>query len=193
MKIITKLALINVIMFIITMYIIPNIFNLLVLYPIGDSKFMFYQVLTSIFLHGNLNHIIFNMITLLSFGYYLEDNLGKNKLLSLYLLCGIIPNIIWMVLMNSPAIGASGAICGLITSYYLLNTESKVYLFFIIPIKIKYFIYGFALFSLIFSILQYFDSTNGFGIAHLIHLNGIIVGYLITKYWLKHNLLTNNN
>lgn len=77
----------------------------------------YWQVLTSIFLHGSLEHLVFNMLALYAFAYQLERALGHLNFLALYLLGGIITNIIslsYLYFKNVNMVGASGAICVLL-------------------------------------------------------------------------------
>jgi len=164
-------------------------FTYLSLYNISDSNFRFWQPLTSMFLHGGLFHILCNMLVLWSFGNPIEQTIGTKKFLQLYFLSGLVSAIFWMFLGTGPAVGASGALCGLMSAFLFIAPESEVLLFFIIPIKIKNAIYGFAVFSLVFGLLSLLNPSYGFGIGHFAHLGGLIGGYLIAYYWKTKNLI----
>lgn len=154
-------------------------------YNISNPNFAIWQPLTSMFLHGGIIHILLNMFVLWQFGNQIEQVINTKKFLSLYFLSGITSGILYMFFsnINIPAVGASGAICGLLAAYVFIAPETKVLLFFFIPMKIKNMIYGFAAFSLIFGLLSLINPTLGFGIAHFGHLGGLVGGYLLTYYW----------
>jgi len=180
-----SLILINVILFIIS-YFIPLVTQY-ALYPVSSPNFMFYQVLTTMFLHGGLLHLVLNMIMLWSFGNQIENVIGTKKFLQLYFLSGLVSSLLWMFLGIGPAVGASGALSGLLAAYLFIAPEAKVMFFFVIPMKIKNLIYGFGAFSLVFGLLSLINPTFGFGVGHFAHLGGLIGGYLIANYWVKRN------
>jgi membrane associated rhomboid family serine protease len=186
---IRNLIIANVILFILSMYIFPIIFTYGASYNIVSSDFGLWQPLTSMFLHGGIIHLVVNMFVLWSFGNQLEEIIGTKKFLSLYFLSGIVSGCLWMMVGTGAAVGASGALCGLMAAYIFIAPESTVLLFFFIPVKIKNAVYGFAAFSLIFGCLSLINPSLGFGIAHFGHLGGLIGGYLITYYWKTKNLI----
>jgi membrane associated rhomboid family serine protease len=183
-----NLIIANFIFFIISL-IIPSILNIFAIYNITDENFKMYQILTSMFLHGGFIHLGFNMFMLWSFGNQIEQTIGINKFLKLYFISGITSGILWMLLGTGPAVGASGALCGLLAAYIFIAPEAKVMMFFIIPMKIKSAAYGFGAFSLIFGLLSLINPTYGFGIGHFAHLGGLIGGYLLTRYWKEKSLI----
>jgi len=184
-----NLILINVVLFAASLFSISLIFKYFAMYNILDNKFAIWQPLTSMFLHGGFFHLLFNMIVLWSFGNQLEENVGTKKFLTLYFLSGIVSAIFWMFLGTGPAVGASGALSGLLAAYIFIAPEAKVLLFFIIPMKIKNMVYGFAGFSLVFGLLSLVNPSYGFGVGHFAHLGGLVGGYILTYYWKSKNLI----
>lgn len=182
------LIVLNVVFFILS-YIIPSMITYFASYNIMSPNFGIWQPLTSMFLHGGFIHLALNMFVLWSFGNQTEMVLGRNKFLILYFLSGIFGGVLWMFLGACAAVGASAALCGLVAAYVFIAPESTVLLFFIIPMKIKNLVYGFAAFSLVFGILSLIDPSFGFGIGHFGHLGGLIGGYLLTYYWKRNNLI----
>ena len=183
-----NLILLNVIIFIIS-YFIPSMITYGAVYNIANPEFAIWQPLTSMFLHGGLLHIGFNMLMLWSFGNQLEEIIGTKKFLTLYFISGLVSGILWMLFGIGAAVGASGALCGLLAAYVFIAPEAKVLLFFIIPMKIKNLVYGFGIFSLIFGVLSMINPAYGFGVGHFGHLGGLIGGYLLTQYWAKRKLI----
>jgi hypothetical protein len=182
-----NLIIANVIIYILTCYLFPTTFNLFAVYPLSDPNFEIWQPITSMFLHANFTHILINMFVLYSFGTQLEKMIGQNKFSTLYIVSGIISGASWLLFGTSAAVGASGALCSLMSAYMLIVPDSKVLLLFIIQMKIKHAIYGFGVISFIFSILQFINPIYGFGVGHIVHLSGLIVGYILTLYWKNTN------
>jgi len=91
--------------------------------------------------------------------------------------------------MNTPAVGASGAIYGVLVAFGMAFPESKLFLMFVpVPIKAKYFIpvlIGLDLFS---GVTGY--SIFGSGIAHFAHVGGALIGFIMAWYW-KRNQFNN--
>ena len=148
----------------------------------------YWQLLTSIFMHGSVMHIFFNMYALYLFGKPLEERWGKIKFLSFYLATGILANlasVVFYIFLNKsvpPMVGASGAIFGVLLAFGGYYPDLILLLFFIIPMKTKWAILAFAVLSIFFQITGTFG-----GIAHITHLFGIIFGYLILLIFFRFN------
>ena len=179
------LIIINTIIFIASYYYMPSLIDSGAIYNISDPNFQPYQIITSMFLHGSVMHLLGNMIALWFTGNFIDKSISSKKFLILYFISGISSSVLCMLVSPSPAVGASGAISGIMAALLFFAPESKILLFFVIPMKIKNFIYGLAAFSLVFGILSIINSNLGFGIAHFGHLGGLIGGYLTVLYW-KH-------
>ena len=184
-----NLILMNVILFALSLFAMSTVFQYFAIYNIIDPRFAIWQPLTSMFLHGGFFHILFNMIVLWSFGNQLEQTIGTKKFITIYFLSGVVSALFWMFLGTGPAVGASGALSGLLAAYVFIAPEAKVLLFFFIPMKIRNMVYGFAAFSFIFGILSLINPAYGFGIGHFAHLGGLVGGYLLTYYWKTKNLI----
>lgn len=187
-NVIRNLIIINVIAYVISVFL-PIFIKLFAIYPISDPNFIIWQPFTSMFLHGNLVHLLLNMIVLWSFGTQLYQMIGYKKFMILYFISGILSGGCWLLFGTGAAVGASGALCGLIGAYLIISPNTKVLLFFIIPMKIKYFIFGFGICSLIYAILQYINPSYGFGVGHIVHLGGLVIGYVLTLYWRNNSQL----
>jgi membrane associated rhomboid family serine protease len=145
----------------------------------------YYQLITSAFLHADLFHLMFNMLALFSFGTYLESFFSSRlgpEIGSLYfaiiyfvsLLTGSLLTTIFN--FRNPqyiAVGASGAISGIIFSFIIFFPKSQILVFFI-PIPA----YMFAFLYIIISVI---GMKNKFGnIGHEAHLGGAIGGLITT-------------
>lgn len=147
----------------------PEFSSLLALMPAYLSEAP-WTLLTSMFAHGDMGHLFFNMFALFVFGTALERKIGSGNFLLLYLLSGIVGGIGFM-LLDSPfgsAVGASGAIYGVIGAVALLMPNMVVYLMGIpMPMYIAGFVYlGIELFGL----------GAADGIAHSAHILGLFGG-----------------
>ncbi|MGQ9559066.1 MAG: rhomboid family intramembrane serine protease [Candidatus Oleimicrobiaceae bacterium] len=147
-----------------------------------------WQLFTYMFLHGNLLHILVNMLFLWVFGSDLERVWGWRRLLTYYLTCGVGAGLFHLLFrMHSlvPVVGASGAVYGLLMAYGLLFPERVItlFLFFILPIhiKAKYLVLLFGGLSLLGGLGSLFGSEGG--VAYLAHLGGMVVGYLYLRRW----------
>jgi rhomboid family protein len=94
---------------------------------------------TSMFMHAELSHILFNMIFLWTFGRRVEDACGAWRFLLFYLLAGLIANIGFDLLTNSdaPGIGASGAIAGVMGAYLILFPGALIRCFWFVGIVLR--------------------------------------------------------
>ncbi len=146
-----------------------------------------WTIFTSMFMHGGFFHLFANMLSLVFIGSLVEKLLGKRRYLWFYLLSGIAASAVYLLsefLFPSGlgAVGASGALFGLIGLLILLTPDLPVYLFFIpIPIKMKYAGVGMLVLLWLISI------AGDIPIGNTAHLGGLIAGlvygvYLKSKY-----------
>lgn len=150
----------------------------------------FWQVFTYQFLHGGFFHIFFNMFVLWMFGTEVEMALGSKRFLRFYLLCGTGAGLITAIAFFSVpmlVIGASGAILGVLVAFALMFPNRVVYLYFLLPIKVKYLVMIIIGLDLLASI----SSGIGSGVAHLTHLGGALIGFLYMKPIWKMGFLRN--
>jgi membrane associated rhomboid family serine protease len=85
---------------------------------------------------------------------------------------------------NSPAVGASGAIFGLLLAFGMMYPNSLIYLYFAIPIKAKWFVIGYGLIELYSGI----SNQVGDNVAHFAHLGGMIFGFILIKIWSRQEI-----
>lgn len=172
-----QLLIINIVMFVITYLLfslqMPFVENL-ILFPIQSGYFRPYQLITYMFLHSSLTHIIFNMIGLVVFGPNLENKFGTSKFVKMYLIMGIVSGIFNMLFLTNPVLGASGAVWGIMMMFALFNPNDLLYLYFIIPVKAKYIIGVFFIIELYLSLMGSND-----GISHVAHVGGALTGMCI--------------
>ncbi|TVP58999.1 MAG: rhomboid family intramembrane serine protease [Gemmatimonadales bacterium] len=140
-------------------------------------------LLSSVFSHTMVFHLLINMIVLMSFGPPLEKLMGWRRFLAFYLLAGFIGSVAHATtsrfLMESgdmPALGASGAIAGLLLVFSLAFPKARVLLFFIIPIPAIVAALAFIGIDIWGLIAQMDD--GGLPIGHGAHLGGAFTGIL---------------
>jgi membrane associated rhomboid family serine protease len=138
-----------------------------------------WQFVTYMFLHGDVVHILSNMLTLYMFGNELERYWGAARFLRYYLITGIGAGVCsWIVGPESSIaiVGASGAIYGILLAFGLLYPNRIIYLNLLLPIKVKWMVLIMGAVTFLFSI------TGGEpGVAHVAHLGGMLVGYLMLR------------
>lgn len=184
--------------------------NILGLHFFKASDFRIYQIITYMFMHANFGHLFFNMFALWMFGNTLENIWGSKRFLLFYMVCGIgaglcqelvqyieyvsklsayatvntgsqiIPMAAYLNMMNT--VGASGAIYGLLLAFGMMFPDSRIYLYFLFPIKAKWFVIGYAVLELIMGI------GGADNVAHFAHLGGMLFGLILILYWKKHGV-----
>ena len=144
------------------------------------SKFKIWQLFTYLFIHGGIFHIFFNMFVLWMFGKDLESQWGKMEFLLFYFVCGIGAGLITVLFsVNSivPIVGASGAIYGLLLAYGFTYPNQMVYLYGLVPIKVKYMVLGLGAIAFFASL-----SASQSNVSHITHLSGMIIGLIFIYF-----------
>ncbi|HUL34926.1 MAG TPA: rhomboid family intramembrane serine protease [Candidatus Eisenbacteria bacterium] len=143
-----------------------------------------YPLFTSMFLHGGLMHLLGNMLFLYIFGDNVEDVFGHFGYLLFYIVCGIGSGLLHVAFnfhSAIPALGASGAISGVMGAYAVYFPRHRILTFFfifLIPIP-AIFILGY------WFVLQFLEGINGLGmaqqggVAFWAHVGGFVMGVLI--------------
>jgi membrane associated rhomboid family serine protease len=138
-----------------------------------------YRMFTSAFLHADIGHLAFNMLTLYFFAPVVYTYLGNFSFALIYVGSLIFGSLLTLLFHKEDysyrAIGASGAVTGILYSAILLQPDMNLYLFFI-PIPIPAYIFGIC--YLLYSI--YGMKAKNDNIGHTAHFGGAIGGYLIT-------------
>jgi membrane associated rhomboid family serine protease len=154
----------------------------------GTPQHALEPLFTSMFLHGGLMHLLGNMLFLYIFGDNIEDYFGHIGYVLFYLVCGIGSGLVHVLFnWNSavPAIGASGAISGVMGAYILLFPRARILTFFfifLIPVP-AYFILGY------WFVFQFLEAVGGGGtsggVAVWAHVGGFLIGLLITAVFAR--------
>ncbi len=145
------------------------------------SYFALWQLVTYLFIHSGISHLLFNMLALWMFGVPLEQTWGTKRFLKYYFLCGIGAGLCDVALhaavgdWGTRTVGASGAIYGLLMAFGVLFPNQTVLMGFLFPIKAKYMvmIYGAIELLLAFSVND--------GVSNIAHLGGMAFGYVYLR------------
>ncbi|MCV9930190.1 rhomboid family intramembrane serine protease [Flavobacterium sp. LS1R49] len=136
------------------------------------------RMLTSGFLHVDMTHLIFNMLTLWFFAPVVIQYLGNFSFVLIYIGSLVFGSLLTMIFHKNDysyrAVGASGAVTGILYSAILLRPDMMLGIFFIIPMPA----YLFGILYLLYSI--YGMRAKNDNIGHTAHFGGAIGGYLIT-------------
>ena len=174
------------------------------LHYIGATDFRPYQFVTYMFMHGSFAHLFFNMFALWMFGNAIENAWGPKRFLIFYFVCGIgagltqelvqyiqfsdihnfqnvnlggriVPVEDYLNMLTT--VGASGAVYGILLAFGMMWPNSMIYLYFLIPIKTKWFV-------LIYGLLELFTGFSSIdNVAHFAHVGGMVFGLLLILYW----------
>ncbi len=143
------------------------------------GKLMLWQPFTYLFFHGGIWHVLINMFVLWMFGSELEKYWGKREFLKFFFITGVgsgLVTILFSLGSSIPVVGASGAIYGVLLAYGLLFPNRLVYLYFLIPIKVKYLV-------ILIGTVTFFSSLNPeqSSVSHLTHLSGMVIGFIYLR------------
>jgi len=182
---IKALVLANIVAFVAT-WVAPslNLVGWFGLRPDDVFGLQLWRIVTYLFLHGSIFHILFNMLALWMFGVELERMWGSRYFTKYYFVCGVGGAATMLVVSLLPGfsgmyqaltIGASGAVYGILLAFALYFPNVPILLFFVFPVPARYAVMimgGIALLS---------SMEAGGGVAHAAHLGGLIAGYLYLK------------
>jgi membrane associated rhomboid family serine protease len=173
---------------------VPLLTDVFGLQPSAVVHGWLWQIVTYMFLHGGLLHILFNMLALWMFGTELERLWGTPYFLRFYFVTGIGAGILTVLFSLLPfdvgrqvfysnVIGASGAIYGLLLAYGLYFPDRPIYMYLVFAIPARYAV-------LIMGAIAFYSSVSGTGggIANATHLGGLLVAYLFIKGTRMHPL-----
>ena len=161
-------------------YLSPQIRAYLALNPVlFIQKHFYWTPLTYMFVHGGMNHILFNMLGLFFFGPQLEERMGSTEFLVYYFLTGILSGLFSLaVYLLTGAytvflMGASGGLFAILLAFAVFFPHSRVYLFGILPMRTPVMV-------TLYAAIEVFSMVFGFqgGVAHMTHLAGLLFGYL---------------
>ena len=176
--VVKNLLIINVIVYVAVHFLFnQSLSPYFIYFPYDGDSFQPIQIITHMFNHGNEPHLFFNMLTLFFFGPNVESMWGPKKFLFFYFACGLGSLFLHVVLSGSAAVGASGAISGVMVAFAYLFPEARL---FPIPIKVKY-----AVPLLLAYDLHLALAGKQIGVAHYAHIGGALTAVLLIYLFRK--------
>jgi rhomboid family protein len=151
----------------------------------GSLEMAFLPILTSMFLHSGFLHIAGNMLFLWIFGDNVEDFFGHIPYLFFYVVCGIgagLVHIFFNLYSHVPALGASGAISGVMGAYILLYPRARILtlvFIFLLPIPAVVVLGEWFIMQFLAGMNTLGGAASG-GVAWMAHIGGFLLGMLIT-------------
>lgn len=149
------------------------------------DRYRYWQLVTALFLHGSVGHLLGNMIPLWFFGSWIESEKGSRYFTQLYFSSGIGACVLQMAIdpaSTIPGIGASGAIFGLIVAYGILFRGRQVLVFGVFPMKAETVAAVFLAIEIYMCLTMVRD-----GVGHWVHMSGAVIGALFV--WLMRRLI----
>jgi membrane associated rhomboid family serine protease len=138
-----------------------------------------WTIVTYMFLHAGMSHILFNMLGLYFFGPRVEARLGSTRFVQLYFVSGIFGALVSMVFAaNAPIIGASAAVLGVTLAYARFWPRDKILLWMVIPIEVRWLV----VFYIVSSVYGGMNGSRG-GVADFAHLGGLLGAFLFL-WWI---------
>ncbi len=144
-----------------------------------------WSLITYFFMHGGFMHIIFNMLFLYWFGIIIKQFIGGSKVVSLYVLGGIVGGLLYLFMYNivppftdradvSIMLGASGGVYAVVVGAATLMPNYSMHLMFLGPVKIKYI-------ALVYVFISLVNTTGANAGGNLAHLGGAALGFIFIK------------
>ena len=186
---------------------VNTISDLFALHHYKSDVFRPYQLVTHMFMHGGIFHLLFNMLALWMFGSLIERAWGPKRFLIFYLVCGVAAAVTQLAsyaydyrhidgmnlsleqvieyqnaLRASYTVGASGAIMGVLAAFGYLFPNTELFIMPIpFPVKAKWAVIGIIALDVFGGI----SKTANDNVAHFAHVGGALAGFLIVLYWNK--------
>lgn len=192
--IVKHLLILNVVVFIAVQLLPPEWGNMLPFYSPATGQFQPFQIITYMFTHADVSHILFNMLSLYFMGPMVEMALGPKRFLGLYMISGLTGLAAHFLVGYLPyfmgssfvepmfsVLGASGAVFGVTIAFATLYPDRELMLLFP-PIPIKAWVMAIILIGIgLYSGL----TGSGGNVAHFAHLGGALAGFILARHW-KH-------
>ncbi|WP_018626394.1 rhomboid family intramembrane serine protease [Niabella aurantiaca] len=160
---------------------------------LGPSPVPVYTtIFTAMFMHGNIAHILGNMLYLSIFGDNIENAMGHLRYLVFYLLCGVLASFshVFMALVLEdglliPSLGASGAISGVLGGYLVLFPKNRIRIWallftFRVPAVITL---GLWIVMQVVSQVNTIGASEQSGVAYAAHIGGVLAGMFLVRFF----------
>jgi membrane associated rhomboid family serine protease len=135
-----------------------------------------WTVVTYMFLHGDLMHLLFNMLGLWIAGTRVESRLGSDRFVLLYFISGLTAALFgFFFAYNAAVIGASGSVFGLMMAYAFFWPRDKFMIYFVIPVEARVLV-------IVYTAISIFGLKSGGGTAHYAHLGGLVGAFIYLQF-----------
>jgi membrane associated rhomboid family serine protease len=190
--IVKHLLILNVLFFL-AIHLLPEEFaRMMPFYSPATGQFQPFQIVTYMFTHFDISHILFNMLSLFFLGPMVELTIGPKRFLALYLISGLVGLLAHFLVWYLPyymgqtgmeplfsVLGASGAVFGVTIAFATLYPDRQLMLLFP-PIPIKAWLMAVILVGI--GLYQGITGTGG-NVAHFAHLGGALAGFILARHW----------
>ena len=176
-----RLLVANAVMYL-AIQVYPALFYALLLVP-AMIPVRPWTLITYMFLHGGLTHILFNMLALYFFGSRVEARIGSRHFIWLYLISGIAGGLLSLVFTpRAFIVGASGATLGVSFAFAYFWPRDRIFIWGVLPVEARWLV-------IIYAAVDLFGGFSGAqtGIAHFAHLGGI-AGAWAYLWWINRRL-----
>lgn len=172
-----RLLIANAVVFVVKSLIMPGLNQELAFVP-GLFLVRPWTIVTYMFAHGNFWHLFFNMLGLFFFGPPLEARWGSKEFVKFYFICGLGGALLsFLFAFNSPIIGASAAVYGVMLAFAMNWPDVPIYIYGILPVQAKWLVGIIAVFSFVSALKGRAD-----GVAHFAHLGGFAAAFVYLKW-----------
>jgi len=136
-----------------------------------------WTLITAMFAHANVGHLLSNLFALVLFGLILEGRIGPRRVLWLFLISGLLINLLTPLTPYQRVLGASGGIFAIIGALAMLRPWMVIYVHYLpLPMVVA---------SFVWTVQDLFGVFFPSGTANLAHLGGLVIGLVIGYYWRK--------
>lgn len=171
-----RLLIANAVVFLVTVAVGYGLMADLFAFSPGRLLTRPWGMLTYMFVHAGLWHLLINLLFIFFFGPPLESRWGSDLFIKFYLICGLGGVLLSFAFSGSSIVGASAACYGILLAFAMIWPNATVYIWGLVPVKVKWLV--------IFMVALSFASAIGptrDGVAHLAHLGGAIAGFLLLQ------------
>ena len=133
-------------------------------------------MVTYMFVHAGLWHLLMNLLFIFFFGPPLEERWGSDMFIKFYLVCGLGGVLLSFAFSGATIVGASAACYGIMLAFAMAWPEQPVYIWGMFPVRVKWLVAFLVALSFVSAIGPARD-----GVAHLAHLGGAAAGFLLVK------------
>ena len=166
----------NAALFLVTVAVGPaRMFDLFAFSP-GRVLVQPWGMLTYMFMHAGLWHLLMNLLFIFFFGPPLEARWGPDRFIKFYLICGLGGVLLSFAFSDAVIVGASAACYGIMLAFAMAWPNQIVHIWALVPVKVKWLVLFLVAMSFVSAI-----SPSRDGVAHLAHLGGAVAGFLLVK------------